>query len=207
MHRTLNRLLIASIMTIGLPLGLTATASAATAPATGSAITAPSAAAVHLAALQGYLYDGESIALQNVYSHACLDDYGFSLAAGDPVVQYHCDGYANQRWIVRYNPGFASFHLVNYYSGLCLDDYAFSREDGNAIVQWPCNGYANQQWEPVIVPGPVAYGIRNIYSQELLDDYGFSLADGNVIRQYHYDGYANQQWIMSDWATGQILVA
>jgi len=199
MHRTLKRLMIASIMAIGLPMGLTATASAATAQATASAITAPgtSAAAIHLAALQGYLYDGESIALQNVYSHSCLDDYGFSLAAGDPVVQYHCDGYANQRWIIRYNPGFASFHLVNYYSGLCLDDYAFSTEDGNAIRQYHCDGYANQQW--VVEPAPNELYpntlFRNVYSSEYLDDYAFSAAPGNVIRQYHYDGYTNQQWI------------
>jgi hypothetical protein len=83
--------------------------------------------------------------IHNAFSGKCMDDYGFSTANGNQIVQWDCNGLTNQRWTWYWSGGHIA--VRNVFSGKCLDDYGFSTANGGPIVQWDCNGLDNQKWD------------------------------------------------------------
>jgi hypothetical protein len=69
-----------------------------------------------------------------------LDVEGSSIEAGARLVQYECNGGANQHFErVLGRNGF--FALRAKHSGQCLT------AEGSAVVQMPCRGRPNQMWK------------------------------------------------------------
>jgi hypothetical protein len=91
-------------------------------------------------------------------SNMCLDVYGFGTADGDPVVQWTCNGAANQQW----RPEFVTFcgadrgiaHerpcyvFRNKHSGKCLDVMWGNSAVGTKVWQWRCDAGNAQIWTP-----------------------------------------------------------
>jgi hypothetical protein len=84
-----------------------------------------------------------------------MDDAGYVLANGNPVVVYQSNGTNAQKWV------FASTGVVpagNYNIAItggafCLDDPGGSATAGAKIQIWTCNGSAAQSWKATAVGG------------------------------------------------------
>ncbi|WP_442906712.1 RICIN domain-containing protein [Kitasatospora sp. NBC_01246] len=81
----------------------------------------------------------------NVYSGKCLEVPGWSTAQGTAVVQWTCNGGANQRW-GKVNVDGATMAVINFNSGLVLDVAGGDPSDTAPVVQWSSGGSANQRW-------------------------------------------------------------
>jgi|GEM_PF-3351170 len=88
----------------------------------------------------GYTDQGYLIAeIRVAHSGFCMDVSGASTSAGAAVVQWPCNGQANQRFILDI-AGDNNFHIQPLHSRLCLDVKGGSLNNGAKIQQWTCNG-------------------------------------------------------------------
>ncbi|MEU8817348.1 RICIN domain-containing protein [Actinoplanes sp. NPDC048796] len=90
-------------------------------------------------------------------NNLCLDVYGFSTADGGAVVQWPCNGAANQQWrplFVKFCSPFISitqmpcYVWMNKHSGKCLDVQWGNAASRTKIWQWRCDGNNAQLWMP-----------------------------------------------------------
>ena len=76
----------------------------------------------------------------------CLDQEYPRGYATTGVGAYPCNGGANQRWRLAYDPVERAATLVNAASGWCLDqEYPYGRAT-HEVGAYPCNGGDNQVW-------------------------------------------------------------
>ncbi|WP_081687345.1 RICIN domain-containing protein [Glycomyces tenuis] len=133
--------------------------------------------------------------IRNRHSGLCLDDYDFGTEAGAEVVQWTCNGQANQDWQLT-DLGNGYHAIRNSYSDLCLDDYNWGTEPGAEVVQWTCNGLEVQQWE-IADAGGGYVNIVNRHSGLCLDNYNWGTAPGAEVRQWTCLNNAAQQWAIA----------
>jgi hypothetical protein len=94
-----------------------------------------------LVPLGGYNYN-----IVNRYNGMCLDDANNSTQAGNPVIQWPCNGGANQEWEVASTDGTSP--LINVLSGDVVEQA--STGEGAQLVQEPYNPFDNDQiWNVV----------------------------------------------------------
>jgi len=115
------------------------------------------------------------------FAGKCVDDFHSGTANRNPIVLFHCNGTAAQRWV------FASNGQLRVF-GKCLDDPA-SRGNGTKLELFTCNGGANQKWTHRS-NGEYVLRANNL----CLDDPGFSTKDGTRLVIWHCNGGANQRW-------------
>jgi hypothetical protein len=127
------------------------------------------------------------------HSGRCADVVGQSTADGALLVQYGCNGGANQHFQVL-DLGNGYHQLVARHSNRCLTVPSSSTADGVQIQQRSCGaGDTAQQWQITDLGGGyVRFTAR--HSGKCLDVAGFSTADGARIVQYACNGGTNQQW-------------
>jgi hypothetical protein len=174
---TLRRSISAAVLaaSAALPLALAGQASAAggpvpVAPYRGTAIRAATApdlvwdvdgsttdnsATVHLQKYTGAndqlwviqpLAAGE-FEIRGVHSRKCLDVQGASKENNAPVIQYTCQGGANQRFFARKQRN--GFQIVSVNSGKCLDvsnGSVLEPAEGKQLVQYQCNDGNDKLW-------------------------------------------------------------
>jgi hypothetical protein len=157
---------------------------------------------------------GGAYGLTLATSGQCVDVDGASKSAGAAVIDWTCNGGANDAWTFA-PTGTGAYTLVSVNSGLCLDDANNSQSPGNALIQWTCNGGANQQWLLTDVAGPSAGGHRVSFDQYsmMVDDRRVFLFAGefdyfrlrspslwyNVLQKMKASGF-NAVSIYFDWA-------
>ena len=94
---------------------------------------------------QGFFWDPASNAIR-VYDGTpdakCVDDGGGQLAAGDPVIIWHCHGGAPQRWV----PTADGSGIELQGTGLCIDVPNGDPALGTGLIVWYCHGGTMQQW-------------------------------------------------------------
>ncbi|GAA3629769.1 hypothetical protein GCM10022267_15470 [Lentzea roselyniae] len=126
--------------------------------------------------------------LMNLNSGKCALSQGG--ADGQPVVQYQCLNYNDQRWSL-VDKGSSRFQLRNANSGKCL----LVRGTGNEApaVQFQCLNYVDQYWEFYNYPGyPGWYWLQNVNSRKCLIVRGGS--DGTQLVQFDCAQYIDQAW-------------
>ncbi|KUO16207.1 RICIN domain-containing protein [Streptomyces dysideae] len=125
------------------------------------------------------------------HSSKCMDVTGASTADGAEVIQWTCNGHANQRWRLQ-GTGDGYYRLVAQHSAKCLDVTSASTANGAGIIQYACNGGANQQWRVSGTGGYVQFVAR--HSGKCLDVTDASMADGARIQQWDCNSGHHQQW-------------
>jgi len=127
------------------------------------------------------------------HSGRCADVVGQSTADGAALVQYGCNGGANQHFQVL-DLGNGYHQLVARHSNRCLSVPSASTADGVQIQQRSCGtGDTAQQWQITDLGGGY-HRFAARHSGKCLDVAGFSSADGARIVQYACNGGTNQQW-------------
>jgi hypothetical protein len=80
----------------------------------------------------------------------CIGVNGGSTANGAQVIEWDCNGNADQRWFWRATGttqfGWPVYNLVNDKSGRCMGINGGSTAQGAVAVQWDCNGNNDQHW-------------------------------------------------------------
>lgn len=74
----------------------------------------------------------------------CADDSSESLAPGNPIITWTCNGGANQAWLP--SAAGSQYKLINQESNLCMDVSGASTKAGAPVIQWTCNGGTNQSF-------------------------------------------------------------
>jgi hypothetical protein len=128
-------------------------------------------------------------------SGKCLDDSGASIHAGNPIIQWTCNGGANQDWTLT-TTGSNQYQVINKLSGLCLDVQGYSRASGAKIDQNTCMGryHLNQIWSLRPSSGG-GFALVSANSGKCLDVTAASTANGIQLDQWSCSGAASQSWI------------
>ncbi|MBG0817849.1 pectate lyase [Planomonospora sp. ID82291] len=147
----------------------TATASAAAAPAAGS------------------------YTLVNAASGLCLDVKAKSTADGAQLVQYACNGGANQTWKLSDTTG--GQRLTAAHSGKCATITGAGTSAGKAAVQQTCAAGAFHTWRLDQVSGS-AYQVVNLGSAKCLNVKDASTANDATVQQNSCDSAASKRWTL-----------
>jgi hypothetical protein len=123
----------------------------------------------------------------NQQSGQCVDIDGAVTADGSNVIQWPCNGGANQSWSYDETSGLIRSMQDPHY---CLDNSG-SYADGANIMIWSCNGNANQRFEFDSATGKIA--MRN-YPVQVVDASAY-LAGANV-QTWSFSGDSSQFWSM-----------
>jgi hypothetical protein len=129
------------------------------------------------------------------HSGKCLDVSSSSTADSANVLQWTCNGGANQSWQIR-DLGTGYVQLVARHSHKCLDVTGSSTADGARAQQYTCGSGTNQQWQFQDL-GTGYFRVVARHSGKCLDVSSFSTADGANILQWTCGTGTNQQWARS----------
>lgn len=132
--------------------------------------------------------------IKNRNSGKCLTTLNGSYANGTQVVQYTCNGSANQEWNIT-EIGSGIYNIVQVGSGKYADIEGASTMAGANNIIWPGNGGDNQKWN-IIDQGSGFYHIINLNSGLYLDISGASTSDDAYNIQWYANGGQNQDWSM-----------
>ncbi|WP_189224960.1 RICIN domain-containing protein [Saccharothrix coeruleofusca] len=131
--------------------------------------------------------------LVNALSGWCLDQEYPQGTATTGVGAYHCNGQANQRWVLRWDSADTAV-VVDELSGWCLDQEYPQGTATTAVGAWPCNGGANQRWRMERDHYDDTTTLVNALSGWCLDQ---EYPQGTVttgVGAYYCNGQANQRW-------------
>ncbi len=135
---------------------------------------------------------GGTYEIVNINSGKCLDIRGYDFNNHAPLIQYSCNGQANQTFtLTRASTG--SYSIVANHSGKCLDVALGSTGDGTQIIQYDCHGGANQTFK-VESLGDGNFRLVAEHSQKCVDVAGASTGDDIPVIQYSCHGGANQKF-------------
>jgi hypothetical protein len=123
----------------------------------------------------------------NRRSGQCLDIDHANTADGTNVIQWPCNGGANQRWSYDDTSGLIRSVQDPHY---CLDNSGRYGDGANMIIR-SCNGNSNQRFKFDPATGTIA--VRN-YPAQVIDALG-PAAGANVITWSSW-GHSNQSWDM-----------
>jgi hypothetical protein len=129
----------------------------------------------------------------------CLAVGGGSKANGARVIQWPCNGHAEQIWtrvvLWRYN-GIASVRIVNKNSGKCLAVAGGSDAEAAKVIQWDCVGSQDQRWIEWPEPNSRRWvSFQNGNSIKCLAVAGASTANGAGLIQYTC-GHTGQRFVV-----------
>jgi hypothetical protein len=138
----------------------------------------------------------------NFGNHLCLDDYGYSTAAGARVVIWGCNGGGNQKWTeMVFTSPLSNFQypdtialIRNQYSNMCLDVQGFVLSNGTGAIQWPCDTNDQAQWFKVRSSGQGPSTWFLSVSGMYLDDPYQTSNWGTQVWFWQYNGSVAQIW-------------
>lgn len=141
---------------------------------------------------------GPGVEIASLATEKCLDVEGGSLSSGADVIQFTCNGSANQHWRVQESHVSGRFYLQNEKSGLCLDVRIGGPQDGT-LQQYTCHYRGNQLFLIVRMLDTTA-GVRLIaqHSSHCLDVPGGQGTDNLYIQQWPCHSGINQRWMYAE---------
>ena len=128
----------------------------------------------------------QAVQFVNRDSGMCLDIKGGNTADGTPLIQWPCNGAANQRWSYDAATGLVRSMQDPHF---CLDNTG-TYANGASVVIWTCNGNSNQRF--TYDPRSGSLALRNDPNQ-VVDAARGSGAGGSVVTWSNWQG-ANQAW-------------
>lgn len=126
------------------------------------------------------------------HSGKCADVTSASSASGAAVVQYTCNGGANQRWRWQ-SAGDGYYRIVATHSGKCAEVAGGSTANGAWLQQADCQTGEHQQWR-LRDTGNGYVQIIARHSGKCLDVNGVSAANDARLQQWDCNTGDNQQW-------------
>ncbi|MEV0179724.1 family 43 glycosylhydrolase [Streptomyces sp. NPDC050625] len=130
--------------------------------------------------------------LVNRNSGKCLDVAGGNTADGTDVLQWTCNGGANQKWRIE-DQGSDTSRLVNVATGKVLGTADCSTADGADLRQWSWLGNNCQKFR-LAYTGSDYVRIVNANSGKVADVANCGTADGIDVRQWTWLNNTCQQW-------------
>ncbi|WP_405144967.1 pectate lyase [Sphaerisporangium sp. NBC_01403] len=134
-----------------------------------------------------------SFALVNAGSGLCLDVPGGSTADGTQLVQYGCNGGANQSWTVTSVSGGVTLKAGN--SGKCAGVRGASTSAGAAVELQSCSGASSQAW--VLTASGSSYRVVSANGGKCLNIKDNSTASGGLVQQNSCDSVSTKQWTLN----------
>ncbi|MGW2614935.1 family 43 glycosylhydrolase [Streptomyces sp. NPDC001500] len=134
-----------------------------------------------------------SYTLVNRNSGKCLDVAGGSAADGANVLQWTCNGGANQKWRVE-DQGDDTSRLVNVATGKVLDTADCSTADGADLRQWSWLNNKCQRFRLVFTASGDHVRLVGENSAKVADVADCRAADGADVRQWTWLNNTCQQW-------------
>jgi hypothetical protein len=117
-------------------------------------------------------------------TNECLDDHNDTVANGNAVQVYVCDGLAGQEWTAEANG------TIQLKSGWCLDIHLGGTADGTHVQLYTCiSGDGSQQWTPL-----ASGQLYNPQSGKCLDDPSGSTTNGTQFQIYTCNSGSGQVW-------------
>ncbi|MFF2130124.1 family 43 glycosylhydrolase [Streptomyces olivochromogenes] len=141
---------------------------------------------------------GESATTPTAYtivnrnSGKCLDVEGGNAADGANILQWTCNGGANQKWRIE-DQGNDTSRLVDVATGKVMDTADCSTADGADLRQWSWLNNNCQKFRLVYTGGD-SVRITNANSGKVADVAGCGSGDGVDVRQWTWLGNTCQQW-------------
>lgn len=131
--------------------------------------------------------------LVNRNSGKCLDVEGGATANGTNILQWTCNGGANQKWRIE-DQGDDTGRLVNVATGGVMDTADCSTADGADLRQWSWLNNRCQRFRPVFTATGDYVRLVNENSGKVADVANCSTADGADVRQWTWLNNTCQQW-------------
>ncbi|MER5539131.1 family 43 glycosylhydrolase [Streptomyces mirabilis] len=128
----------------------------------------------------------------NRNSGKCLDVEGGNAADGANILQWTCNGGANQKWRIE-DQGDDTSRLVDVATGKVMDTADCSTADGADLRQWSWLNNTCQKFRLVHTGGD-SVRITNAHSGKVADVAGCGTGDGVDVRQWTWLGNTCQQW-------------
>lgn len=138
----------------------------------------------------------------NQGSTDCLDDPGSSTATGTQLIQWSCNGGANQNWSFTPVSGTSSAYTVADSAGLCADVSGRSSADNAKIIQWTCNSQTNQQFTLTPSGGTGVFELVSVNSGKCVVPAGDSTANDTGLVQLPCTGAATRIWQLPGYSGG-----
>ncbi|MCJ1679236.1 RICIN domain-containing protein [Streptomyces sp. APSN-46.1] len=152
--------------------------------AVGFTLLAPASPAS--AALSGQFF------MKNQNSGMCMDVPGGTGTWGTQLIQWPCNGGANQNFYFDYVNGTPV--LRNAANGLCIEVPGYRTDNGAPVVQWGCNGGENQRWYMTSQNSGVLGYYHNWTSKKCMEVADWRTDAGAPIRQWDCHFGKNQQF-------------
>lgn len=151
-----------------------------------------------VAPAQAVLMPGTSagVRLQSACSGKLLDVAGASTANGARLLLWEDNGGANQRFVLREQPG-GQVALIAAHSDKALDATERGVSDGTPLQQWDFGAQSNQLWR-VIDNGDGTQTFIGAASGKALDVQGAGTRDGTPVQLWTPNGTCAQRWRVLD---------
>jgi hypothetical protein len=127
----------------------------------------------------------QPVHIVNQASGLCMDAYQGNMADGTGVVQWACNGGANQLWSYDDTTGMIRSMQDPHY---CLDNSG-SYADGASLIIWTCTGNNNQRFK--YDPAAATISVRS-YPVEVINEVGTAL--GTSLQTATASGSSAQRW-------------
>ncbi|MFI9566291.1 family 43 glycosylhydrolase [Streptomyces rishiriensis] len=134
-----------------------------------------------------------SYTLVNRNSGKCLDVSGGSAADGANILQWTCNGGANQKWRIE-DRGDDTSRLVNVATGKVMDTADCSTADGADLRQWSWLNNTCQRFRLVFTASGDYVRLVGENSAKVADVANCGTADGADVRQWTWLDNTCQQW-------------
>jgi pectate lyase len=153
-------------------------------------------------ALAGGIVNGVSAAaaptsgtfnLVNAGSGLCLDVPGGSTSDGTQLIQYGCNGGANQSWTVTSVSGGVTLKAGS--SGKCAGVAGASTSAGKAVELETCSGASSQTWQ--LTASGTYYRVVNANGGKCLNTKDNSASSGALVQQNSCDSVITKQWTLN----------
>jgi endonuclease/exonuclease/phosphatase family metal-dependent hydrolase len=141
----------------------------------------------------GVIYTPKAVKLVNRATGKCLEVLDWSTADTANVIQWSCQGGANQRW--RIEPlADGTSRLINLNSGKALDVHGCGTADGTDIEQYAWWNNACERWALTSTDSGYVR-LQNPNSGKVADVADCDSADGTDVRLWTWLNNNCQQWI------------
>ncbi|MDF5753627.1 RICIN domain-containing protein [Spongiactinospora sp. TRM90649] len=132
----------------------------------------------------------------NIFTFAekCVDVQGRSIDIETPIIQFTCNGAANQEFRIRRVD--RERVEIRTFAGACLDVARASLADGAPIIQYTCHGGANQRFR---IERTTAGRVEiRTDAGKCFDVFGSRTANDTPIIQFTCTGNVNQKFVIQD---------
>ncbi|MGW2488601.1 RICIN domain-containing protein [Streptomyces sp. NPDC001606] len=133
--------------------------------------------------------------LKNAHSGMCVDVPGSTGEWGTQLIQWPCNGGANQRFYFDEVNGTPV--LRSAATNLCIEVPGYRTDNGAPVTQWGCNGGTNQRWYMGSATNAILDEYINYNSKSCMEVADWRTDAGAPIRQWDCHTGDNQRFLNS----------